>query len=58
MSNLTKENFDDSKKMSSEECGYLVSYLRGLCHLMKKMGMPVNFLAERNQFDEFDCSFR
>ncbi|CAO2837876.1 unnamed protein product [Amaranthus hypochondriacus] len=36
-SNITKENFDDSKKMSSEECAYLVSYLRGLCHLMKKM---------------------
>ncbi|KAL2903102.1 putative methyltransferase TARBP1 [Bienertia sinuspersici] len=38
-SNLTKLFFDDNKKMGSEQCAYLVSYLRGLSHLMKKMGL-------------------
>lgn len=38
-SSLTKEISDDNKKMSSEQCAYLVSYLRGLCHLLKRTGV-------------------
>ncbi|XP_021841519.2 uncharacterized protein [Spinacia oleracea] len=37
-SSLTKVILDDNKKLGSEECAFLVSYLRGLCHLLKKMG--------------------
>ncbi|KAL9246886.1 hypothetical protein vseg_020367 [Gypsophila vaccaria] len=37
-SNLIKGVCDDNKKLSSEECSYVVSYVRGICHLLKKIG--------------------
>ncbi|XP_021765778.1 uncharacterized protein LOC110730295 isoform X2 [Chenopodium quinoa] len=38
-SNLIKVIIEDNKKLDSEECAFIVSYLRGLSHLMKKMGV-------------------
>ncbi|XP_074269533.1 uncharacterized protein LOC141592672 [Silene latifolia] len=37
-SDVAREICVDNKKLSSEECAYVVSYVRGICHLLKKIG--------------------
>ncbi|KAH9607099.1 hypothetical protein KSS87_005028 [Heliosperma pusillum] len=36
---VAREICDDNKKLSSEECAYVVSYMRGISHLLKKIGV-------------------
>ncbi|KAK9716282.1 hypothetical protein RND81_06G223200 [Saponaria officinalis] len=54
---LIKGICEDNRKLSSEECAYLLSFMRGLCHLLKKIGVDVAGL-ERFMWEAFIPSLK